>query len=73
MALAAIVGMAVTGTWLWIPHRDALAWEYAQKVRPLLWVAFFAAMIAGISATRFLTVTAFRHRRSKRKNKISHH
>ena len=67
VALAAIVGMAVAGTWLWIPHRDPLVWEFVEKVRPLLWGAFLSAILAGASATYFLTVTDSYRKRRKRK------
>ncbi len=65
MAFAAIVGMAVAGTWLWIPNRDPLVWEFTEKVRPLLWGAFLAAILAGASATYFLTVTASHRKKNK--------
>lgn len=67
MALAAIVGMVIVGIWLWIPHRDPLVWEWAERNRPLFWFAFFSAMLLGTSATYFLTVTASHRSRKKKK------
>lgn len=69
VVLVAIVGMVGASIWLWIPHRDPVAWEWAERNRPLFWFAFFAAMLAGASATYFLTGTASSRKRRKRRKK----
>lgn len=73
VVLAAISGMILAGVWLYIPHRDPLVWPWVESNRPLFWFMFFAAMIAGASATSLLTVTAPHRRRKKGRSDISHH